>query len=200
MVVGADSRPVYIGGVDGRGTTTLVWIALIVPLVEVVLYVNLIRAQGEGPPDWLTVPFVAAYMVATAALLAVSLVPRLGLVAKAALRAAAAGGLLVLGYLGAFSIGLPLLLAGVLAAIAAVVTATRIHGVAVVVPPVAVALAVAALVAGFEVSQRVIACPATGTMSGAGTGLVSGPYHWECSEGTLHWSSRPGSTSGSSSG
>jgi hypothetical protein len=185
--------------VDGRGTTMLVWIAILLPLVTVVVYIGVIRSQGSGPPDWLTVPFVASYMVAASLALLVSQWPGFASGARASLRAAAAGGLLVLGFLGAFSIGLPLLLAGVLAAIAAVTTASRVRGAALAAVPVAALLAVAVLVAGFEVSERVIACPATGTMGGGGTGLVTGPYHWECKDGTLHWSSGL-KTSGSGSG
>jgi len=177
-----------VGAVDGRGTRVLVWVSAVVVVVMVAVYLALIRAQGGAAPDWLTVPFVTAYLLSAAALLAASVL-RIRPGVRAAMRAAAAAGLLVLGYLAGFSIGVPLILAGVLAAIATAATLSRVRGPAVIAAPAAAVLAVALLVAGFEVSERVIACPATGTMGGGGVGLVTGPYHWSCADGTLHWSS-----------
>jgi len=59
--------------------------------------------------------FVAIYLVAVAALLAASLMHRLRHSLRFALRTAAASGLLVLGVLSLFSIGLPLVVAGAMA-------------------------------------------------------------------------------------
>ena len=199
MVVGADSGPVYSGPVDGRGTRVLIAISSIVVVVMVAVYLSLIRAQGGTAPDWLTVPFVTAYLLTAAALLVASLL-RMGTGVRAAMRAAGAAGLLVLGYLAGFSIGVPLILAGVLAAIATLGTMSHVRGVAIAAAPAAAVIAVAVLIGGFEVSERAITCPATGSMSGSGTGFVTGPYHWSCAGGTLHWSSGAGSTSGSASG
>lgn len=184
---------------DGRGTRILTSLSAVIVVVMTAVYLALIRAQGSPPPDWLTVPFVTAYLLSMAALLGCSLLAvAVGL--RAAMRAGGAAGLLVLGYLAGFSIGVPLILAGVLAAIATLATGSRVRGLAVVAAPAAAVVAVGLLVAGFEATERAIACPATGTMSGSGTGLVSGPYHWSCADGTLHWSSGAGSTSGSASG
>ena len=92
----------------------------------------------------------------------------------------------VLGALAIFSIGLPLLIAGAMATAAAVRTvrgpflgASSISAVA------AAAVAVVVLVAGFEVTERIIVCPAHGSSGGGGTGLVTGPYYYDCVNGQL---------------
>jgi len=46
-------------------------------------------------------------------------------------------------------------------------------------------LAIGLLVAGLEITGRLIVCPATGTASGTGSGLVTGGYSYQCNEGTL---------------
>jgi hypothetical protein len=86
-----------------------------------VAYLLLIRAQGEPQPDAFTVPFVAGYLALMAVLMWLSLLdqPRLTPL-RPVLRGAGAAGLLVLGVIAAFSIGLPIFAAGVLATIAAV--------------------------------------------------------------------------------
>ena len=50
---------------------------------------------------------------------------------------------------------------------------------------VAGSLALVVLIAGLEVTDRLIVCPETGTTSGTGRGLVTGAYHYECNEGRL---------------
>ena len=109
---------------------------------------------------------------------------------RLALRAAAAGGLLVLGVIAIFSFGLPLVIAGAMASGATVrtlrgpfVNPGSLAAVA------AAAIAVALLVAGFEVTERMIVCPSQGTASGSGQGFVSGPYHYECVNGRLSFHS-----------
>jgi hypothetical protein len=106
------------------------------------------------------------------------------------LRAAAAGGLLVLGILAISSIGLPLLIAGAMATGATVRTLRGPFATASSLSAVAAAVvAVAVLVAGFEVTERLIMCPAHGSASGGGTGLVTGAYHYECLDGSLTFGS-----------
>src|SRR5260370_24049124 len=89
----------------------LVAVAVVITFAVVAVYVSIIRGQSGPPtPDVLTVPFLAGYQVLMALLLLASLlVPP---AVPPAPRAAAAAGLLVLGWLGALSIGIPLLLAG----------------------------------------------------------------------------------------
>src|SRR5260370_4867721 len=86
-----------------------------------------------------------------------------------------------MGVLAIFSIGLPLLIAGAMATGATVrtlrgpfLTASSLSAVA------AAAVAVVVLVAGFEVTERLIVCPAHGSSGGGGTGLVTGPYCYDC--------------------
>jgi hypothetical protein len=155
-----------------------------------VLYVVLIRSQG-GPLESYIPFFVTGYLALLAGLIAIALVPRPEVaVFRVPLRAAAAAGLLVLGFLAAFSIGTPLLIAGLLVIAALVQTQpspwSRVaFGSGIVAGVVAVAL----LIAGFEIANRLVVCPETGTMSGSGSGLVTGPYHYECNEGELHFHS-----------
>jgi hypothetical protein len=178
---------------EGRGARIMVAVALGIVLLEDVVYVALIRAQDELAPDAYTFPFVAGYLLAMAALLGLSLVRAERIVAvRTSLRAGAAGGLLVLGIVAALSIGLPLVVAGMLATGAAVrtvrgplLTRAGLAGVG------AALLSVAVLVGGFEVTERLIVCPSTGSMTGGGSGFVTGPYHYECTDGRLDF--HPGS-------
>jgi hypothetical protein len=171
----------------GRPIKTVVWAAIVLVLGVVIAYLLLIRAQGEGPPDALTVPFVAAYLTVMAALLWLSLLDQSFLVsARPALRGGAAAGLLLLGVFAAFSIGLPVFVAGILAAIAAVRALLGPRRRNAILSEIAAAVvAVIVLVGGFEVTQRLIFCPPTGTMSGSGSHLITGGYWYECVDGTL---------------
>jgi hypothetical protein len=60
----------------------------------------------------------------------------------------------------------------------------------------AAVLAIAVLVGGFEVTERLIICPARGLSGGSGYGLISGGYHWTCVDGRLEFGSGFCSTSG----
>jgi hypothetical protein len=182
---------------DTRAARLMTWIALILVLATDVAYVLLIRSQGAVAPDAYTVPFVAGYLLLLAGLLVASLVHRLRPAWRMPLRAAAAGGLLILGVLAIFSVGLPLVIAGALATGATVrtlrgpqVTRASISAIA------AAVLAVVVLVAGFEITQRLIVCPATGSSGGGGNGFVTGPYYYDCVNGRLTFHS--GSCSSSS--
>src|ERR1700730_1438398 len=148
--------------VDSRAARLLTWVALILVLATDSAYGLLIRGQGGVSLDSYTVPFVAGYLLVLAALLIASLMPLPGPAWRMPLRAAAAGGLLVLGVLAIFSVGLPLVIAGALATGATVrtlrgpqLTRASLSAIA------AAVLAVVVLVGGFEVTQRVIVCPAT---------------------------------------
>jgi hypothetical protein len=131
-----------------------------------------------------------------AAALAASLIQWTPTVAVLPLRAAAAGGLLILGLFAIFSIGLPLLIAGSMAGAAAWFTlggaplkASILLGFG------AAAIAVAVLVAGFTVTAGIIVCPAQGSMSGGGTGFLTGPYYYDCVNGELRYHSGTCNTS-----
>ena len=175
---------------ESRGTVTMTWAAVVILLVTDVLYVVLITSQPPSD-NTLTVPFVAGYLALMAVLLALSRRshPRL-LALRTVLRAGPAGGLLLLGTLAAFSIGLPILVAAALAFVIAGRSLPRVGWL----PSAATALvaaivAAAALVVGIDVSQRLIICPPHGTAGGGGSGLVSGPYHYECVNGVLTYHS-----------
>jgi hypothetical protein len=174
---------------DGRTTRILVWVAIAPPLLMDALYLGLIRTQG-GPPESYTVPFVSGYLLVMVCLLVASIALRLERAPRAALRAAAAAGLIVLGVIAAFSIGLPILIAGVVALVAAVRTMAGPGWISPSLFGAASGLvAVAVLIAGFEVTERLIVCPAHGYMGGGGTGFITGPYHYQCVNGRLHWAS-----------
>jgi hypothetical protein len=179
---------------EPRSVKVMTWAAVAILVVTDVAYLVLINSQGSLPADaTFTVPFVAAYTLLMAGLLAVALIadPRV-IAARALLRAGSAGGLLLLGTLAAFSIGLPILVAGALAVVLAARSLPRPAwrrpaGFALL----AAVAAVGVLVGGLEVTQRMIVCPAQGTSGGAGSGLVSGPYHYECVNGVLSFHSGP---------
>jgi len=142
----------------------LVAVAVVVIAATEVGYMLLIRAQGGPPSDtpWV-VPFVAGYLVLMAALLAAStLVPA---TARVALRGGASAGLLVLGVLAAFSIGLAVLIAAALALASAVVARPR--GREVLSAFGGGVIAVALLLAGFQLSWSHVVCPATGQSGGS---------------------------------
>ena len=174
----------------GRTSTVLVWASIVLILGTDIAYLLLIRAQGEerDPASSGVVPFVAGYLFVMAVFLWLSILDRPSLASKRpALRASAAAGLLVLGVIAAFSIGLPIFVAGVLAAIAAGLALVGPRpGRRVLSEVVAAFVAVTVLVAGFEVAQRMITCPATGTMGGSAVGFVTGGFTWECVNGELH--------------
>jgi hypothetical protein len=177
---------------EGRASRMMVFAAFAIVLLTDALYLGLLMSQGDRPLDTaFTVPFVVGYLLLMAGLLGISLLRRPRTVAaRTALRAGAAGGLLVLGVLAAMSIGLALILAGALATGAAVRSASRPHwkpsaffGVA------AATLAVVLLVAGFEITERMIICPSFGSMSGGGSGFITGPYYYDCVNGQLSFHS-----------
>ncbi len=79
------------------------------------LYIGLINGQGPSAQPYIP-RFVGAYLAVMAALIVIALLPRPEIaMIRAPLRAAAAAGLLMLGIFAAFSIGLPLVVAGILA-------------------------------------------------------------------------------------
>ena len=183
--------------VDTRAARLMTWVALILVLVTDAAYVLLIRGQGAIAPDAYTVPFVVAYLLLLAGLLLASLMGLPRAAWRMPMRAGATGGLLILGVLAIFSIGLPLLIAGALATGATVrtlrgpqVTRASVSAIA------AAVVAVVVLVTGFEITQRVIVCPATGSSGGGGNGFVTGPYYYDCVNGQLSYHS--GSCSSSS--
>lgn len=176
--------------IDSRPARFMVWFALVFALATDAAYLWLKLGQGVGPLDVYTVLFVVAYLFVMAALLFISLT-RFGRPAsRMPLRAAAAGGLLVLGILAIFSFGLPLLIAGAMATGATVRTLRGPFATPASLSAVGAAVvAVVVLVAGFEFTERMIVCPAHGSATGGGNGLVTGPYYYDCVNGQLSFHS-----------
>jgi hypothetical protein len=148
-----------------------------------VLYLGYVNSQGAGDPQFLRVPFVATFiaiMAICAALSSRSSAARW----RPLLLGASAAGLLLLGYFGIFSIGLPLLVAGALALVGLVRTGSGKAAAAGMALGGAV-LAVAVLLAGFSLAEGAIRCPARGTESGGGSGILGGSYQYSCVDGTL---------------
>lgn len=162
------------------------FIAFAIVVVVVGLYIGIIDAQGPSNQPY--VPrFVGAFLAVMAALIVIALLPRpeIALI-RAPMRAAAAGGLLMLGIFAAFSIGLPLVIAGFIVTFALSRTErTPRRGPARLSGLVAAALTVAILIAGLDVTQRLIACPDSGQSAGSGSSLVSGSFAYECNNGRL---------------
>jgi len=164
------------------------WLALIAALIAAVtdiLYYGEVVGQGShGPLQW-RVAFVATFI----AVLAISSALSARASASAwrpALLGLSAIGLLAMGYIALFSIGLALLLAGALAFVALVVSLTASRQPAGFLKAGAGALvALVIFVGGFEASERAIACAPTGVETGSGSGLLSGPYHYTCVNGKL---------------
>jgi hypothetical protein len=177
---------------DSGTTRTLVLISAILVLVGNIGYLLLIGTQGAYPPDAFTVPFVAGYWAVLAAMLGLSLMDRPRWVAlRPPLRAGAAAGLLVTGVLALFSIGLPMVVAGALATGASVRTlAGRNRKHALIAEAIAAVIAVVVVVAGLEITARVILCPPHGVSGGSGQGLVTGGYSWQCNNGRLTFTNR----------
>jgi hypothetical protein len=172
---------------DTRAARLMTWMALILVVGTDVAYLLLIRGQGALAPDAYTVPFVAGYLVVVAALLFTSLQRPAW---RMPLRAASAGGLLVLGVLALFSVGLPIVVAGGLSAAATVRTARGLQITKEsITAVVAAVVAAVVLIAGFEITQRVIVCPATGSSGGGGSGFLTGPYYYDCFNGQLMYHS-----------
>jgi hypothetical protein len=172
----------------GRTTALLIWGSIILVIADDIVYLNLVVGQGGAAPDTAaTTPFVSGYMLLVAALLALSLLGRRWIVMlRPAMRASAAAGLLLLGVFGAFSIGVPLFIAGILAAIAAIRALAGRNARSAMLSEVAGAvIALIVLVGGFEVTQRIIVCPPSGSMGGSSSGFLTGGYHYQCVNGTL---------------
>jgi hypothetical protein len=164
------------------------WLAVtaaVIAAVTDILYYGVVVGQGGHDPIRWRVAFVATFiavlaMTAALSARASSRTWRPGLLGLSAI------GLLAMGFIAIFSIGLPLLLAGAVAFIALVISLTASRQPAGFLKAGAGALIARVIfVGGFEVSERAIACAPTGVETGSGSGLLSGPYHYTCVNGKL---------------
>jgi hypothetical protein len=157
-----------------------------------VLYLGYVGSQGASDPQFLRVPFVATFIAVMA--MSAALSSRASAAPwRPLLLGASAAGLLLLGYFGIFSIGLPLLVAGALAFVG-LIGSLSLTGGSPADPGKAAAagmavggtvLAVVVILAGFSLAERAIRCPARGMESGGGSGFLGGSYQYNCADGTL---------------
>jgi hypothetical protein len=158
-------------------------VAIVVATVDVlyVWYIGFVQV-GTSDQPW-RVPFVAAYLgvVALSALLS-TFVP--AGTWRVALLGASSSGLLILGFLALFSIGLPLVIMGLLMAATLVRAIERANrsGFSAGASVVGALTALLVLLAGLWITERIIACP-PGAVSGGGTGFLSGSYSYTCQNG-----------------
>ena len=97
-----------------------------------------------------------------------------------------AGGLVAIGLIAIFSVGIAILLASVpiiVAAVQSLIKVRRPIGMLQAVGGLVIALVV--FLAGIQLTEVPVACPATGYEAGSGSGLFSSPYHWSCINGKL---------------
>lgn len=147
------------------------------------LYVILVSAQ-QGDPQSLRVPFIAG-LIAVLAASSLAAATKFARVFSLPLLAFAATGLIALGILAGFSIGVALLAAGLLILLAAL-RPDAVDGRAR--RPVVVAgglTALLILVAGMQLTEFPTGCPSTGYSGGSGTALITRDYHWTCVNGRL---------------
>ena len=163
----------------------LIAVAVVAVLAIVVLYVSLIKGQGEQDPvSALVVPFIVGYLLVMAMLLVISMV--VVPAARPGLRGGASAGLLVLGWLAAFSIGVAVLIAAGLAIAATVLAINARPGPRSIWSAAgAGALAVLVLVVGFELAWQHPVCPPNGEAGGSIPSLVGHGSSYECNGGVL---------------
>lgn len=165
--------------------------AAIIAAADDALYAGLVNTQGGSPPNFLRVPFVAAFI----ALMAICAALSSGVSTarwRALLLGVSAAGLILLGFLAIFSIGLPLVVAGVLGSLGLInaLGQARSSGepsrkAAVTMAVGGAVLAVVVLLVGLSVTELAIRCPANGIESGSGGVLLGGPYQYSCDNGKL---------------
>jgi hypothetical protein len=158
-------------------------VATVVATLDVV-YIGFIAFVQGGTSDqpW-RVPFVASYLgvLALCAILSATVSQESW---RLAFAGASAGGLLVLGFLALFSIGLPLVVMGLVTAVALVrvITSASRRGIAAGASIAGVLASVLVLFAGIWITERIIACPPR-AVSGSGSGFLSGSYSYTCQNG-----------------
>jgi hypothetical protein len=165
--------------------------AAIIAAADDALYLGIIGTQGGSNPQFLRVPFVAAFIAVTAICAALS--SRASAVRwRSLLVGVSAAGLILLGIFTMFSIGLPLVVAGLLASLGLInsLGQARASGQTSGRPAVGMAaggalLAVVALLAGISLTELALRCPANGIESGSGASLLGGSYQYSCDNGKL---------------
>ncbi len=170
---------------EGRSARVLVAVAVVAIVAIDALYLAIVSSQGGAPPaDPLVAPFLASYLGLVAVLLAVSMVAPDPV--KAGIRGAASAGLLVVGVLAAFSIGVAVLVAAALCIAALVMVVSRHPSRRTVIAAIAgCAVGVAVLVVGLQVAWQTIQCPASGDAGGTVPTFFGAGTSYECVNGHL---------------
>lgn len=159
--------------------------AIIAGVVDVVLLGDVGGQPGPSTGEVLRVPFVAGTIGLAAIAAALAARQSAGAIRPVVL-SLSTGSLLSIGFFGIFSIGYPLLLAGLLALAALGITTlqARTWG-ASLLAIAGVVAAIVIVVAGFEIAPRVVVCPPTGVESSSGQGLLGDTHSWSCDNGKL---------------
>lgn len=165
--------------------------AAIIAAADDAPYLGIVGAQGGTSPQFLRVPFVAAFIAVMAICAALS--SRASAVRwRSLLLGVSTAGLILLGYFGMFSIGPPLVVAGVLASLGLINslgqarTSDQTSGrAAVAMAAGGAVLAVVVLLAGISLTELAVRCPANGIQSGSGASLLGGSYQYSCDNGKL---------------
>src|ERR1700694_815419 len=159
--------------------------AIIAAAVDV-LYLG----TASGDAQFLRVPFVAGFIALMAICAALS-ARASALRWRPLLLGISSAGLILLGVIGIFSIGLPLLVAGLLALVGLINSLSRPRSaprrsgrVTAGMAAGGALLAVVGLLGGFILTEWAIRCPAHGVMGGSGSSLFGGSAY-SCDNGTL---------------
>ena len=157
----------------------------LVALVDVIYLATIEGQRSDQMAASLRVPFVVGFIGVMALSAALASWRRLERRAPLLLSWSAAG-LVSLGLLAMFSIGIAILIGAVPVVVAGAFALRRAHQPGGWLQAVGgLVLALAVLAAGIQLTELPVGCPPTGYMEGSGSGLFSGPYHWQCVNGTL---------------
>jgi hypothetical protein len=159
-------------------------VGVVVATVDALYIWYVVFVQGATSDLPWRVPFVAAYL-GVVAICAVLFATASSPIWRIALVGASAGGLLVLGFFALFSIGLPLVVMGLLLAVALVsaINSGSRRSVAAGASIAGALAAVLVLLAGFEITGRIIACPPGAVSGSGGGGFLSESYSYTCQNG-----------------
>lgn len=157
--------------------------AILVLTVDAFYVWYVVFKQGASSDQPWTVPFVGSYLAALAVCAVFSAMTSSG-TWRLALLGAATAGLLLLGFFALMSIGLPLFVMGVVAAVMLVrqIAKARPRAFPAAVSLAGMLAAVVVLLAGFAITSRIISCP-PGAVSGGGSGFLAPSYSYTCQHG-----------------
>ena len=173
------------GGRAGRRTVRLAVLGALIAIAADVLYAVILSRQGIGD-DSMRSEFVGTFVALMAGAALITVVPA-SRGAAPGLLVGSATGLLLLGVLAMWSIGLLLVVAGVVIAVAAAGSFSR--GMWESIQPAVVGCLVAfgLLVAGLYFTDLPVRCPTPNGSGGGGT-LMHGGYSYTCVNGVIRFS------------